>query len=135
MENSIDVKIYYEDTDSLGVVYYANYLKYFERGRTELILQAGANVQDWNELGYVLVVHKITVTFHKPAKLGDVVQVVTRAIPKGGDFRLHMEQEVWRDGERLTEAKVHLACLDTDLELQEFPPGLLRLREPMRPQR
>ena len=118
------VKVYYEDTDCLGVVYYANYLKYFERGRSEYISARGKPIEVWNTEGYNFVVYKVTVTFHKPAKLGDVCDVVTRVVPKS-PYRLHMKQHLERGGEMLTEAVVQLVCLDEDLELREFPDLLL----------
>ena len=127
-EGKIDVKVYYEDTDCLGMVYYANYLKYFERGRTELISSLGQPISEMNRSGYNLAVFKVAVTYHKPAKLQDQCHVVTR--PKRGksEFRLIMEQELYLGDELLTEAEVQIVCLDDDMELQELPPVLQEWR-------
>jgi len=128
MEKRLKVRIYYEDTDSLGVVYYANYLKYFERGRSEYIESLGRPIGEWNAMGCNVVVFKMNITFHKPGRLGDRCEVGTEITP-GTPFRLKMEQRLYRpeqDGEELlTEASVQLVCLDEDFELREFPDELL----------
>ena len=127
MEGRIPVRIYYEDTDSLGVVYYANYLKYFERGRSELIETIGStdSIATWNAEGYKFVVFKMTVTFHKPGRLGDRCEVATKVLPTSTPVRMRMDQRLFRDGELLTEAEVQLVCLDADFEVCEFPEVLL----------
>jgi tol-pal system-associated acyl-CoA thioesterase len=120
-EGRLQVKVYYEDTDALGIVYYANYLKYFERGRTELFEQTGRSVAEWNADGYNVAVFKANVTYHAPARLGDECEVVTRRMVTKTLYRLTCKQELWRGEELLTEAEIQLVCLDKDLELQEFP--------------
>lgn len=124
---SIRVKVYYEDTDCLGVVYYANYLKYFERGRSELFAAAGRPIAEWNRLGFLVAVYKVDVTFRAPARLGDELEVVTERLPGGSAYRLKLRQRVLRDGEVITEAEVHLVCLDESFELREFPDEMLEL--------
>lgn len=124
MRNRLQAKVYYEDTDSLGVVYYANYLKYFERGRTELIEGLGKTVGEWSRDGFNFVVFKMNITFHKPGRLGDVCEVLTEILP-GGDYKLNMRQRLYRGDELLTEADVLLACLDGDFELRELPEQLV----------
>ena len=120
----ITIKVYYEDTDSLGVVYYANYLKFFERGRTELVEGTGRSVQDWNREGFNFAVYKMSVTFLAPARLGDVCQVKT-TVAGGTSFRVRMHQELWRDETKITEADVTLVCLDGQLQLREIPDALV----------
>jgi len=123
VEGRINVKVYYEDTDCLGVVYYANYLKYYERGRTEYINAMGTSIADWNESGHNFAVFKIAVTFFKPARLGDVLDVSTTVDP-GSPFRMRMTQKLFRGEVLLNEAKVQLVCLDARMELTEFPDEL-----------
>ena len=94
---TLDVKIYYEDTDSLGVVYYANYLKYFERGRTELVNASGRGIEKWNAEGMNFAVYKANVTYLAPARLGDTCQVVTHVLGGSSGYRLVMEQEILPD--------------------------------------
>lgn len=119
----IDVKIYYEDTDSLGMVYYANYLKYFERGRCELIESLGRPLSDWNAYGFIFAVFKVSVTYHKPARLNDLCRVETEVVSVS-EFRSRLKQQFFRGDELLTEAMVQVVCLDDKLELQDFPKEL-----------
>jgi tol-pal system-associated acyl-CoA thioesterase len=117
--------VYYEDTDSLGVVYYANYLKYFERGRSECIEALGGHVGTWNARGYNFVVYKIAVTYHHAARLGDQCEVETTVLKGKSAYRLKMDQRLYRGSELLTSATVELLCLDKEFELREFPAELL----------
>lgn len=123
MEHRFDVKVYYEDTDSLGVVYYANYLRYLERARTELVAAEGKDIGQWNAEGFNFAVFEVRIRFLKPARLGDTLTVVTTNVG-GTDFRRKLQQNIERDGEVVTEAKVDLVCLDEHMELTEFPDGI-----------
>ncbi|MBW2455734.1 MAG: YbgC/FadM family acyl-CoA thioesterase [Deltaproteobacteria bacterium] len=124
MEQRLPVKVYYEDTDCLGVVYHANYLKFFERGRSEFISARGKEISVWNDEGVIFAVFKMEVTFHLAARLGDRCEVVTRLVP-GSPYRMKMDQKLMRGDELLTEAMVDVVCLDADFELREFPEVLL----------
>ncbi len=120
METRLTVKVYYEDTDALGVVYYANYLKYLERGRTEWIGAQGKPIEAWNAEGVVFAVFQLRIKFLKPARLGDECVVVT-APGGGGVYRKKMVQRIERGAEVITEAEVEIVCLDRELRLCEFP--------------
>jgi acyl-CoA thioester hydrolase len=120
MEHRFDAKVYYEDTDSLGMVYYANYLKYLERARTEMVLAEGKAIEQWNEDGFNFVVFEVRIRYLKPGRLGDTLTVVTTNAG-GTGFRHKLQQNIERDGEVITEAKVDLVCLDGNMELTEFP--------------
>jgi acyl-CoA thioester hydrolase len=124
MEKRLPVKVYYEDTDCLGVVYHANYLKFFERGRSEYISARGRPISEWNDDGVIFAVFKMEVTFHLPGRLGDECEVVTKLVP-GSPYRMKMDQKLMRGDELLTEAVVDVVCLDQDFELREFPEVLL----------
>ena len=111
MDHRLPVKVYYEDTDALGMVYHANYLKYMERGRTEYVARFGKSIHELNRAGYNIVVYAMNIKFKRAAGLGDELEVVSRfslASPYRGVFR----QRVERGGELLVEADVELACLD-----------------------
>ena len=123
METKINVKIYYEDTDCLGMVYHANYLKFLERGRTRYIDSLGKPIIEWNREGYNFAVYQMNIKFKQAARLGDECEVITEATG-GSDFRKKMKQRLECGGEVITEADVDLGCLDADLNLREFPPGL-----------
>lgn len=109
---SIPVRVYYEDTDAAGVVYYANYLRFLERARTEWLSSLGFElVALEREHGIVFVVHHVDVRFHQPARLGDRLDV-TVALAESGRARLIASQQVRRGDETLVDARVTLACID-----------------------
>ena len=120
MDHRVSYKVYYEDTDSLGVVYYANYLKYLERGRTEFVDQLGRPIRDWNADGYYFVVYAMNIRFRKPAELGDTIAVITTfTLPSA--FRALFRQRIERGSDLIVEADVEVVCLDQRRELREFP--------------
>ena len=106
------VRVYYEDTDAAGVVYYANYLKFMERARTEWLSSLGFDLAATErEHGIVFVVHRVEIEFRKPAQLSDRLDV-TLSLVELGRARLVADQAVNRAAETLTQARVTLACLD-----------------------
>lgn len=120
--SELDVKVYYEDTDALGVVYHANYLKYFERGRTEMVNASGKSIAAYNREGFNFVVYRMEITFHKPGKLDDRLRVVTRVVPGKSPYRKVLDQRLFRgQKELLCEALVTLVCLDANMEVREMP--------------
>jgi tol-pal system-associated acyl-CoA thioesterase len=119
--STFELKVYYEDTDCLGVVYHANYLKYFERARTEMVSATGKPIEIWNREGYNFVVYKMSITFHKPGKLNDRLRVETSRRPMKSPYRLVLDQKLYRADELLTEAEVQLVCLDPEMKLRELP--------------
>ncbi|MBO9321486.1 MAG: YbgC/FadM family acyl-CoA thioesterase [Roseiflexus sp.] len=114
-------KVYYEDTDALGVVYHANYLKYMERARSEYVELFGKPIWEWNRLGYYIVVYAMNIRFKRAAQLGDTLEVVS-AFSLQSPYRGLFRQRVERDGQVCVEADVELACLDPQRNLREFPP-------------
>lgn len=121
MEHRVAYKIYYEDTDSLGVVYYANYLKYMERGRTEWVGAQGRPIEEWNRDGYNFVVYALSMKFKQAARLGDIIEVVT-SVKMSSTYRAQFRQRVECRGTVLVEADVDIVCLGSDQQLREFPP-------------
>jgi acyl-CoA thioester hydrolase len=120
MEHRVAYKIYYEDTDSLGVVYYANYLKYLERGRSEWVGAQGRPIQDWNRDGYYFVVYNLTMRFRQAATLGDTVEVIT-AVEMSSAYRARFLQRIEVCGALAVEAEVDIVCVDPQQRLREFP--------------
>ena len=107
------VRVYYEDTDAGGVVYYANYLKFMERARTEWLSSLGFDLAAVErEHGIVFVVHRLEIEFSKPAQLSDRLDV-TMTLVELRRARLVADQTVTRGEDVLTEARVTLACLDS----------------------
>ena len=106
------VRVYYEDTDATGVVYYANYLRYLERARTEWLAAMGFSVAALEaEHGIVFVVHRLQIEYRRPARLSADV-VVTLAMTDLGRTRLGVRQQVVRGEEIVTSAQVALACVE-----------------------
>ncbi len=107
------LRVYYEDTDAAGVVYYANYLKFLERARTEWLRALGFELPEIErDFRRVFVVRHVSIDFFQPARLGDAL-AATVAITEAGRSRLRLQQEVRRGEDVLVRAQVTLACLDT----------------------
>lgn len=111
MKSVLPVKIYYEDTDAGGVVYYANYLRYAERGRTEFFKQAGfSNAQFLNcETPVAFMVKRCEADYLRPARLEDELSVETE-IGEIGGASLTFLQTVVRGGETLVKMRVVVVC-------------------------
>ena len=108
------VRVYYEDTDAAGVVYYANYLKFMERARTEWLEALGFPLAAFErEHGIVFVVHRCEIDYLLPARLNDALHVSVEPI-KLGAATIKARQVVRRGDVVLTSALVMLACLDAE---------------------
>ena len=107
------VRVYIEDTDAGGIVYYVNYLKFMERGRTELVRSLGFDKPALPQDQVQLVVHSAQVNYRKPARLDDCLDVTTD-IAKVSRASLLFVQEVWRDAELLCEASIKVACVNAE---------------------
>ena len=108
----IPVRVYYEDTDTAGVVYYANYLRYLERGRTEWMRTLGVEqLRLAEETGIVFAVRSLNIEYLKPARLDDQLAVLTE-LTLAGRAQVTLKQWIERGGETLVEATVRVACLD-----------------------
>jgi acyl-CoA thioester hydrolase len=107
------VRVYYEDTDTGGVVYYANYLKFFERARTEWLRAAGFEQQKLAvEEGLQFVVARIECDYRRPARLDDVIALDVRVV-QAGRVSVTFEQTARRGDEVLATARVRAGCVDT----------------------
>jgi len=106
------IRVYYEDTDAGGVVYYANYLKYMERARTEWLSSLGYELSTLESVeGIVFVVHRVEIDYRSPAKLGEKIDV-TLTLVELNRASMAVEQDIVRGAELLTHARVALACVD-----------------------
>lgn len=109
------LRVYYEDTDAGGIVYYANYLKFFERARTEWLRHAGINQQQLaREQQRMFVVKSTHLDYHLPAQLDDLLVIQVR-LQKLGRASLVFIQECWResDGQCLVSGTFKIACVST----------------------
>jgi acyl-CoA thioester hydrolase len=106
------LRVYWEDTDAGGIVFYANHLKFFERARTEWLRSLGVGQQRLREeTGAMFVVLETNVRYHRPARLDDELDV-TVAITEAGRAALALRQEARRGDERLAEGSIRIACVD-----------------------
>jgi acyl-CoA thioester hydrolase len=125
------VRVYYEDTDAAGVVYYANYLCYCERARTEWLRALGVDQRNMRaETGLVFAVTRVEANYLRGAELDDALEVQSQVIRVGG-ASLIFEQSILRGTERLFVAKVTIACVDWNKkQAVRLPDSLRELLEP-----
>lgn len=120
------VRVYYEDTDAGGVVFYANYLKYMERARTELLREKGFEQDDLivNE-GIIFAVRSLQIDYHKPARFNQLLQV-SAEIKLLKKASLEFFQQITHDDQLLVTGDVRIACLDvTTLKPKAIPQNLI----------
>ena len=116
--------VYYEDTDAGGVVYFANYLKFAERARSELLRDMGTdNTKLLQEHGVMFVVRDCAVRYREPARLDDALEIHTKILRIGG-ASFSADQRVERDGRLLADMTVRLACLDGEGRPARLPDEL-----------
>ena len=121
----LPVRVYIEDTDAGGIVYYVNYLKYFERCRTELMRALGTERAAISESGRMFVVSKLEVSYRQPAQLDDELQA-TASITAVGGATIGFFQSVRRGETVLVEGDVQIACVDCETGRPRRLPHLLR---------
>lgn len=107
----ISVRVYYEDTDAAGIVYYANYLRFIERGRTEFLRALGHDQNALMQEGIAFAVRSVNVEFLKPARLDDLLTVET-AVASLGRAQLAFAQRILRGTELLLAAEIRVVCID-----------------------
>ncbi|MDO4683934.1 MAG: YbgC/FadM family acyl-CoA thioesterase [Lautropia sp.] len=131
--HSIDVRVYYEDTDAGGIVYYANYLKFFERSRSDWLRAQGVDHQRLGALGLGLVVRDCSIEYQRPARLDDLLLVHTGILDARRDIRrasirLQHEARLKNTGELLVQGQVKIACIQFDgMRPAPLPDNLLTL--------
>lgn len=109
--STLPVRVYYEDTDTAGIVYYANYLRFLERGRTEFLRELGFEQSVLAGRRIAFAVRSVQAEYLKPARLDDLLTVVT-AIGSLGRAQLTFLQHIDRGAERLLDATIRVACID-----------------------
>jgi acyl-CoA thioester hydrolase len=110
----IPVRVYYQDTDAGGVVFHGQYLSFLERARTELLNAGGIDIARLADEHRVLfVVFQLSITYHQPARLNDLLSV-TAEVAKIGGASIVFRQRVERHSQRLVEAQVTVATVDRD---------------------
>ncbi|MEZ5668165.1 MAG: tol-pal system-associated acyl-CoA thioesterase [Alphaproteobacteria bacterium] len=106
------LRVYYEDTDAAGIVYYANYLRFAERARTEYLRAAGVQQSALKDgEGVLFAVRRCEIDYLRPARLDDELEVCSRITALGG-ASVTMRQEIMRSAEILAQLSVRVACVD-----------------------
>jgi acyl-CoA thioester hydrolase len=106
------VRIYWEDTDAGGIVFYANYLKFFERARTEWLRHLGVEQQALRQAtGGMFVVSETQIKYHRPAQLDDLLRVTAR-MGEAGRASLVIAQQAWRDKTLLCEGSIRIGWVE-----------------------
>jgi acyl-CoA thioester hydrolase len=130
MSHSFGVRIFYEDTDMAGIVYYANYLKYIERARSDIVEQLGVDQRAMREEDIVFVITRVEADYLGSARFGDRLEVRTTHHAKGA-VRWMFDQDVLRGDEVIFRAKVTAVCMTTAGKPTRLP---AKLRSVLLPQ-
>ena len=128
MPHIFSIHIYYEDTDHSGVVYHANYLRFFERAREHMFgIQALVNLYRNDGIGFV--VYQAQMQFKKGAEFGDEV-IIRSTVTKESKYRLIFHQQAWKESKKsqelLVDAYIHLACVSEAKQLVPLPTVVLK---------
>ena len=119
------LKVYYEDTDSCGVVYYANYLKYLERARTEALSTIGlSNTKIKNDYGALIIVKSCNIEYKKSAHLENEMQIKS-FVESTSKTSFLMNQSIFKDEELIVEAKIHLVFINEKFKPVKIPEKIL----------
>jgi acyl-CoA thioester hydrolase len=120
------VRVYYEDTDLAGIVYYANYLKFIERARSEWVRGLGIDQRHLREAEQIVfAVRRVEADYLRPGRFDDLLEVRTALVSIGG-ARMDLDQQVWRGPEHLFEARVTLVAMHPETGRATRLPDALR---------
>ncbi len=123
----MEIRIYYEDTDAGGVVYYANYLRYFERARTEYLRERGLSVSELAAAGCIVPVIRLEADYRAPARHDDLLRIETEVLEVGKtSFTVGQQAVRAIDGKILVDAKVTLVCVSPQMKPRRLPEELLQ---------
>ncbi|PIU18750.1 MAG: acyl-CoA thioesterase [Elusimicrobia bacterium CG08_land_8_20_14_0_20_44_26] len=125
----MEIKIYYQDTDCGGVVYYANYLVYFERARTEYLLKKGVDIRRLADEGIFFLVRRAEIEYKSPARYGETLVVKTepREISRAS---IDLKYTVTEKSKKylIVAGSTLLACVGRDMKPRRLPDGILKLK-------
>ena len=116
----ITIRVRYAETDRMGLLHHANYLVYFEQGRTELLRARGFSYRDLEDQGYLLVLTRIQVRYRSPARYDDLLTLRTIVV-RTTAVKIEHRYEIIRDGVLLTEAQSTLGCVNREGRVQMLP--------------
>ncbi|WP_370338175.1 tol-pal system-associated acyl-CoA thioesterase [Parvularcula marina] len=126
LTTTLEIRVYYEDTDFSGLVYHANYLKYFERGRTEGLRHCGFTNSALiaREEPLVFAVRKMDLDYHLAARMDDLLTITTTVTEVKG-ARMIFDQKAERDGVLIASAQVIVACLTPEGRPRRIPQDVI----------
>ena len=116
----ITIRVRYAETDRMGLLHHANYLVYFEQGRTELLRSRGLAYKDLEDQGYLLVLTKVQVRYRSPARYDDLLTLRTTVV-RTTLVKIEHRYELLRDGLVLAEGETTLGCIDREGKVQQLP--------------
>lgn len=120
----LPIRVYYEDTDAGGIVFYANYLRYTERARTDMLRLIGITQSRLAEDdGLIFAVRRCEIDYRAPARLDDELEVRSRLTHVGG-ASIEAAQSIFRDDERLVDSSLAIACIGRDGRPRRLPPPI-----------
>ena len=127
---SLSIRIYFEDTDSGGVVYHSNYLKFMERARTEWLRSIGIDQRHLKQDNHIMfVVHRIDIQYKLPARFNDDL-IVKSELKNIGSSKIEFRQMIYRNDEMLIDANVDIACIDSEkFKPVRIPPTIKQTME------
>jgi len=128
LSGEVTIRVRYAETDRMGLLHHANYLVYFEQGRTELLRSCGLTYKELEDQGFLLVLTKVEVRYKSPARYDDLLTLETTVV-RTTAVRIDHSYELFRDGALLAEGSSTLACVDREGRLQELPAFLRLERE------
>lgn len=123
ISGEVSIRVRYAETDRMGLLHHANYLVYFEQGRTELLRSLGITYKELEDQGFLLVLSKVEVRYRSPARYDDLLTLKTSVV-RTTAVRIDHQYELFRQDTLLAEGTSTLACVDRDGRLQELPPFL-----------
>jgi len=122
-----ETRIYYGDTDAGGVIYYANYLMYFEKSWFEYLAARGLSLVEWEKKGIFFIIKRVEVDYISPARYGEIIEIqtdvseVTRA-----SFTFYHRVILKDTGRLIAEGKNQMVCISAEGKLRRFPPEFLQ---------
>ncbi len=119
-EHTIQIRVRYQETDSMGILHHAHYLTYFEIGRTEMLRASGGNYRRMEEEGFFIVVVKAECRYKRPAYYDDLLTLHTY-VARITSAKIEHEYRLMRDGELLAVGTVALACVDREGSVRRVP--------------
>lgn len=124
MYHEMNYRVPYADTDQMGVVYYANYLEYFERSRTEMLREAGLSYSQMEKMGYFLPVSEAYCKYSASARYDDLL-TFRSYIEEISRVKVKIRSDVFRDGQLLVSGFVTLGCVDANFRISRLTPEMI----------